>query len=258
MKKSKLNFIIDILMFVSMSFIIGIGFLIKFTLIPGQQRWIKYGSNVELYLFGLDRHQWGTIHLIIGFIFLGLLILHIVFHWKLIVSLYKKLIGNFYARRTVAILFIMFWIFISVISIFIKPKKAELEHERGRHTIHQDVTLKVDQDKIVKPGDKRKIQQDVTLKRDQGKVVSSGEKKMDREKTVTEEHRHRSETLEIRGYMTLRQLSQKYDIPSGYLKEKLNIPPSVLSNESLGHLRKIYNFRMSDVERIISQYKKDK
>ena len=66
-----------------MSVIIGTGFLIKYTLISGQERWDVYGRKVELYLLGLDRHQWGMIHLILGFVLMGLLIAHIVFHWKI-------------------------------------------------------------------------------------------------------------------------------------------------------------------------------
>ena len=56
MKKSKINFIIDFLMFIFMFAIAGIGFLIKYFLIPGKERWIKYGSNVDLFLFEMDRH----------------------------------------------------------------------------------------------------------------------------------------------------------------------------------------------------------
>lgn len=75
-----------------MSAIIGIGFLIKFNLIPGQERRSVYGKNVELTLFGMDRHQWGTLNLIIGFVLIGLLTVHIFLHWHIITSVYEKLI----------------------------------------------------------------------------------------------------------------------------------------------------------------------
>ena len=57
MERSKINFIVDCLMFVLMLFVVAIGILMKFILIPGKQRLIKYGKNVELLLFGMDRHQ---------------------------------------------------------------------------------------------------------------------------------------------------------------------------------------------------------
>ncbi|MBU0567408.1 DUF4405 domain-containing protein, partial [bacterium] len=84
--KSKVNFVIDALMFLCMMAITGTGFLMKFVLIPGQERWVKYGRNVELLLLGIDRHEWGAIHLVLGFILLGLLVIHIILHWKMILG----------------------------------------------------------------------------------------------------------------------------------------------------------------------------
>ncbi|MHC4076764.1 MAG: DUF4405 domain-containing protein [Planctomycetota bacterium] len=62
MKRAKLNLIIDALLLLCLAGIAGIGFLIKYVLVPGYQRWEIYGRNVSLFLWGLDRHQWGTIH----------------------------------------------------------------------------------------------------------------------------------------------------------------------------------------------------
>jgi hypothetical protein len=57
MTKSKWNFLIDVNMLLFMGIITGIGFLIKYTLIPGSERWDVYGRNVDLSFMGLDRHQ---------------------------------------------------------------------------------------------------------------------------------------------------------------------------------------------------------
>ncbi len=50
-------------MFLCMMAIVGIGMLIKFILLPGKEAAVVYGRKVDLLLFGLDRHAWGTIHL---------------------------------------------------------------------------------------------------------------------------------------------------------------------------------------------------
>ena len=94
MQKSVLNFSINATMTLCMSAIVGIGFLIKYTLISGQERWGIYGRNVEISLLGMDRHQWGMLHLILGFILLGLLVAHIILHWKIITNVYKKLLKS--------------------------------------------------------------------------------------------------------------------------------------------------------------------
>ena len=55
--KVKLNFVIDALMFLCMAAIAGMGFLMKYVLLPGRESTIKYGRRVDLSLFGLYRHN---------------------------------------------------------------------------------------------------------------------------------------------------------------------------------------------------------
>ena len=98
MKKSKLNLVIDALLLLCVAAIAGIGLLIKYVLVPGYQRWEIYDRNVDLFFWGLDRHQWGTIHLATGIVFLALLVLHVVLHWSMIVGIYRQLIPNSFAR----------------------------------------------------------------------------------------------------------------------------------------------------------------
>lgn len=90
MDKSKVNLIIDTLMFLCVMAITGIGLLMKYVLLPGKETAAVYGRKVDLFLFGMDRHQWGTINLIIAFVLLGLLTLHVVLHWNMIVSIYCR------------------------------------------------------------------------------------------------------------------------------------------------------------------------
>ena len=104
--KTKINFLIDGLMFIVMMAIGGIGFLIKFVLLPGSERWEIYESNVDLFLWGWDRHQWGDLHLILGYILLGLLVLHIVFHWNQIKGFLKKTIPSRSTRIILTVIFI--------------------------------------------------------------------------------------------------------------------------------------------------------
>jgi len=106
MRKPTLNFIINALMFFCMCAIIGIGFLIKYTLVSGQEQMIKYGNKFELSLFGMDRHEWGAIHLIVGYILIGLLLLHIILHWKVIINVYKRLLQKKPSVKFISIVFI--------------------------------------------------------------------------------------------------------------------------------------------------------
>jgi len=131
MKKSKLNLIIDALLLLCMAAITGIGLLMRNVLIPGYQEWEIYGRNVDLYFWGLDRHQWGTIHFVIALVFLALLVLHIVLHWSMILGIYRKLIPNVTARWITAIILLALMIALIFFSFAVKPDVQEQARGRG-------------------------------------------------------------------------------------------------------------------------------
>jgi len=91
-QKSKLGIITDIILLVFLALMAGIGFLMKYVLLPGIQRNSKYGADINLEFLGMDRHQWGTIHLITSKIFITLIILHIILHWDMIICILDKMI----------------------------------------------------------------------------------------------------------------------------------------------------------------------
>ena len=133
MKKAKLNLVIDALLLLCLAAIAGVGFLMKYVLIPGYQRWEIYGRNVSLFFWGLDRHQWGRIHFIIGIVFLALLVLHIVLHWQMVVGIYRGLIPNRFARWITTLILLIVTILLFAFPYFIKPKIIEQGRGKGRN-----------------------------------------------------------------------------------------------------------------------------
>ncbi len=91
--KSKVNFIIDAIMFLNMMALAGTGFLNRFVLLSGKAARSVYGQKVQMTMLGgLGKESWKDIHLYLGFLLLGgLLVLHIVLHWQQIVLLYRSL-----------------------------------------------------------------------------------------------------------------------------------------------------------------------
>lgn len=132
MQKSIINFSINALMTLCMSAIIGIGFLIKYRLISGQDRWEVYGRNVELYFFGMDRHQWGMIHLILGFVLLGLLMVHIIFHWKVVTTVFGRIIKEPLVKKVVVLVFVILCALMLVFPFFITPEIEPIKRGSGR------------------------------------------------------------------------------------------------------------------------------
>jgi hypothetical protein len=81
MKKPTLNMMIDAAAFAGFVFLTSTGILMQYVLPPGSGRFAK--------VFGLDRHGWGDIHYWIAVIFFAILAIHLVLHWKWIVSVVK-------------------------------------------------------------------------------------------------------------------------------------------------------------------------
>jgi len=138
MTKAQWNFYIDLLMFTCMAAISGIGFLMKYVLLPGKEAWVIYGKKVELSWLGLDRHDWGAIHLYLGFVLLGLLALHVVLHWQMIVSLWQKYLPAGLLRSIMTTVFLILCLVFLLLPFFIHPQVGEAV-PTGRGESHSQV-----------------------------------------------------------------------------------------------------------------------
>lgn len=81
MKRSNIILIIDAFAFASFLFLTSTGILLHYLLPPGSGRWSD--------IWNLNRHEWGEIHFWISVIFFGVLSLHLILHWRVIVNLVK-------------------------------------------------------------------------------------------------------------------------------------------------------------------------
>ena len=102
MKQLKLNLLIDAIMLILIVSIIGIGLLVKYILLSGKEKWDRFGGNFDFTLLGLDRHDWGQLHFVLGLILIGLLLLHLILHGKQIIGIFKKTFKNKIIRIVLA------------------------------------------------------------------------------------------------------------------------------------------------------------
>jgi len=264
--KTKINFIIDVLLLLVMSAIVGIGFLIKYVLLTGEQKWIKFGANIDQTLLGLDRHGWGFIHLVLGFICIGLLILHIIFHWKMIVCMFRHLMKPSKWRNAVSTIFLAICLVIIFIPFFLKPKNFDIERGQGHFQRSLQNTVSTEKTNSVPQGQRRGMQERRNLDQSiESEKAAPRDKLSDNEITDApiesdhQEHRNtREKSLNIRGFMTLKTVSDTYNVPVSYLKKELGIRDNESENTRLGVLRKQYDFRMSQIEKIITDYQKSR
>ena len=244
---SKLNLSIDIIMFVVMMIIAGIGFMIKYVLVPGFKRNEIYGKDLELYFWGLERHQWGTIHLILSFTMLFFLLLHIILHWKMIQYIYKKMISNKIVRISLAIsLFVVSAIF-GIGPLFIKPEintVASNHYHRNEYRKYNEELYHNDSLKY-KPIDEEQGRTDTIH------VIIPITRKIQSENHKEGLYkRHQLYDIEVYGSMTLNEAAKKYNIPVTGLASSINVPEE-LASERLGRLRKQYGFHMDDLRNYI-------
>ncbi len=81
MDRTKLNFTIDAIGFFGFVLLATTGILIRYVLPPG--------SGKHTLLWGLSRHEWGTVHFWIAISFFSVLILHLFLHWQWIVCVIR-------------------------------------------------------------------------------------------------------------------------------------------------------------------------
>jgi hypothetical protein len=81
MRRPNIDFIVDTLALAALVFLAATGILIRYVL--------PSGSGHFSTLWGMDRHQWGQIHFWIAAALIAITALHLVLHWRWIVTMVK-------------------------------------------------------------------------------------------------------------------------------------------------------------------------
>jgi hypothetical protein len=99
MRRTTANFIVDAIAFLDLLCLAGTGMILKFVLPPGSGGGGGYGRGfrgghgpVEVrQLLGLGRHDWGDVHFVLAVIFSVLMLVHLILHWRWIVTCTKSI-----------------------------------------------------------------------------------------------------------------------------------------------------------------------
>lgn len=242
--RQKLNIAIDLIMFVNMVALAVIGFLIRYSLLSGEKRWERFGKNLDMTFWGLDRHEWGFIHLILGISLAVLLVLHIVLHWTQIICLVKRLFPGQTLRVMVVTGMTVLCCAIVLTPLVFSPDLGE--PIRGHGEGHgRSVAQTVDEDPEFSETVEKLPESETFRETD----IQPADDKV-------RHHDEESRILEIRGFHSLGGLALTYHVPADEIKNRLNIPSHVSDNERLGRIRRIYGFTMREVEDCILSLQK--
>lgn len=246
MSKCKLNLIIDGFLLIITALLASGGFLVYYVLVPGHKAKMLYGFNVELTFMGIDRYHWAKIHLVLGFIFIGLLLLHIIFHWKMIVNLTCKYLTSRGGKVALTTLLIISGLLI-LAPFLITPQKNERSYIRQQHNknaIPLEHSHQIDNkqpNQVVKPKPRKKT----TIH--QKHINTSG--------NITD---HNNDWREkIKGNHTLEEACKIAGISSSVLCSKLGISKS-FRNERMGKIKRDLKMEMTEVKDIMTSIKKNK
>jgi hypothetical protein len=90
MKRNTLNFLVDLISLLLMLGLAWTGLLIHYVLPPGSG---GRGGGHGMTLWGLGRHDYGSIHFYLALALIGLMVIHIWLHWSWVCTTAKKLAG---------------------------------------------------------------------------------------------------------------------------------------------------------------------
>ena len=99
MKRSTLNFIVDLAAFLDLLGIIFTGLIMEYILPPGTGacgREISGGAGREHIkdFLSMGRHEWGDVHFIMALLFIALMTAHVLLHWGWICNCCKTLFSK--------------------------------------------------------------------------------------------------------------------------------------------------------------------
>jgi hypothetical protein len=261
MKKVNWQYLIDALLFISVTGVVIVGFLLGFVIPKGPS-----ATDSAKYFLGLHRHDWGDIHLYLGISFTILAVVHLILGWKWIKGKTQGLFHNYWRVTLAAMCFLplvvlfVYWAFFpSEPSIYTDSESGEARPDRG--------ILRAG---TVPPYNPSNASPTAT----QGQSGTSVETILERtefeprtgsdKQHRTDEHSHEEAGLTrgrasedtsgilITGQMTLRDIERKTGISARVLADRLGLPQGASLDDRLGRLRKRYRFTMQDVRDIIS------
>lgn len=233
LNKSLLNLCIDLALLLLFLIITGTGILVKYVLVPGYLRNEMYGRRSDLLFWGMNRHEWGDVHLVLAFSFIILLLIHLLLHWKWLVCMYNKMFPRKLYRYLLTSFLLIITTFLCAGPFFIQPEiidGAFSRHDQNGNFIRQGTAMK-----------------------HSGTEEASGIQELDREYSPEPYDKHeksRDKAVEVYGYMTLREVGMKYDISVRELAKAINVPVKY-ADYRLGRLRKQYGFHLDTLRRFI-------
>jgi len=130
MNKFSLIKLLDVAALASFVFVVSTGVLLHYVL-P-----IRSGRAVEL--MGMNRHEWGDLHFQITVVFLLILTIHLIVHWKFFFGMFQGKVNSTNAYRIILGVVALLAILALAIAPFVSPLEYSETSKGAQHGKHRD------------------------------------------------------------------------------------------------------------------------
>lgn len=221
MRKSTINFFVDVLTLLVIFVMILTGLVIRFVLPPGTGG--RHGGD-GLLLWGWGRHDWGDVHFWSSVVLGVLLVVHVALHWSWVCMMVQRFLGgadagqlragrcDAYGVGFLVAVALVFGGFTWYAGTAVKQVSARAHSESRPTTVAEDLS--------------RRGQR-------QGHGVGHEQ---------------------IRGSMSLAEIEASTGVSVETLKTELGLPKNTSAEERLGRLVRQYEFSMDKVRDIVSKH----
>jgi len=243
MRKYQRDFVVNSLVFTLFVLLVATGALMKFVL--------PKGSGESLAVWGLGRHDWGSVHFWIAVGLLSALALHLLFHWSWITAVVRGRPRDEGARRVMLGLVAVAALIAFAVAPIVSPvrqtgKPAEREMEaQAAPAAHAPAPALVP------------AAGGAPLGGDGGTAATSPSRPPAAAPAAANaEDCSAPAGTEIHGTMSLEQVARASGVPVEHLIQQLRLPAGVSRTEPLRQLTGAHGFTMDDVRRIVTDYQR--
>jgi hypothetical protein len=256
MKKTNLKYFVDILMFLCIVGIAGIGFLMGFFLAEGPAV-----REQDKYFLSLHRHQWGEIHLYLSLVFTALVILHLFLNWEWVKCKTRVLFKSGWRPMLIATAILAVLIPLILWAFYPKYPQEYLDYGAGqgrRQT--QNFTLPPQNRVIQNLPDTGRIREEKPRQEQPSQPLTERPRWQEQQAVTAEketpEHEEQlvhgrleteAEGFVLHGQMTMQDVINQTGIPYEKIADAMGLPSRIPLRESLGRLRRRYGFTMQEL-----------
>jgi hypothetical protein len=222
MSRTALNAIVDAVAYAGLIVLATTGLMLRWQMPPGSGglhgmgsgSGAGAGSRPITVVWGLSRHDWGSIHYWIALGLMGLLAMHLVLHWKWIVCVlcgkpHSNVSGGRFALGVAGLVLVTLLATTPILTPAQTAPRSEL------------------------------------LKRPSGNQQTDLGGK--------EEGIEPSDAETIRGFMTLEEVARQSGVPVSGILERLDLPRDTEPSEQVGRLLRAHGLDMSDLRQAVGK-----